>query len=268
MEVALIPPISLLKHTEKTQMQLMLPLAETLDRRDYMASYKWHLRSPSQYVIMDNGAAEAQKIDDKYLVYLAEFYEPNELAIPDHLGDMANTVKHAEDFIDRFGVRLVLDRQIKLGYVAQGCDAEEAFYGVQKIIARYGWMVDTIYLPRLLVKPKEGRNERIKLAYFINNTWGNTYDIHLFGASKYWPGEVCIASQLPYIRSIDTSLPYQLSFAMRTMKRVPGPGRLVDRPEKYFSQPDKLFPNIDTYVERYLMWARANTHTPSVKNVL
>src|SRR5574337_1048257 len=94
MEVALIPPVSLLEDTDKTTMQLMLPLEE-LNRIDYLASYKAHLKAPGQYVILDNGAAEANQVDDEFLVYQAEKWKPNELAIPDVLGDSTKDIRYA-----------------------------------------------------------------------------------------------------------------------------------------------------------------------------
>lgn len=264
MDVALIPPVSLLGDTARTDMQLLLP--QMWYNRVYMIEYSHMLRDPKQYVIMDNGAAEDERLSDEALVRFAAQYEPNEMAIPDHLGDMANTVAHARQFLDQYGMRLHEDHRIKLGYVAQGSDPEEAFYGVQKMVYDYGWLIDTIFIPRLLVK-NTNLTARLQLALDIHNTWKKRFDIHFFGASNKWPGEVIEAANTGFIRSIDTSWPYQAAFHKVPMRRSTR-GHIVTRPQWYFARNSAEFSNPDIYVERYLKWANhpGSTRTPSAKN--
>jgi len=261
MRVALIPPVSLLEDTEKTDMQLMLP---NVRNQIYQVFYRRHVRDPQQYVILDNGAAEKERISDAELMLTVRLLVVDEFALPDHLYDTEQTVAHADQFMKEHGKAIFDDMpEVALGYVAQGHDAIEAFYGVQQIVDKWGYAISTIFLPRLLVRTYD-LTARLQLAHLINDTWPDRFNIHLFGASKYWPGEVAAAQNLYYIRSIDTSLPYQLSFAKAKMRRRPE--KMVDRPQWYFQRARNEFSNSDIYVERYLKWAHANIPTPSVKS--
>lgn len=249
MEVALIPPVSLVEETQRTRMQLMLP--HMLQNEAYKNQYLKYLEDNSHYVILDNGAAEDYLADDDDLVHLAMWYKPDELAIPDVLGECQLTIDAGNRFLSTYGMSLKAQR-IKLGYVAQGADPQEALEGVRNMVFHWGWALSTIFLPRLLVKSSD-TSARLWLAHRVHEEFPN-YNIHLFGASPYWPGEVMYAKTYSYIRSIDTSLPYSYSFYGRKIKtRASVP---ISRPAEYFEKPATEFTNVDKNVMRYLEWTR------------
>lgn len=250
MKVALIPPIALLEDTHKTNIQLVLP--QNMREPAYRDMYSGHLANADQYCIMDNGAAEKELVSARDLFELASFFLPDELAIPDIIGDTGRTVEMAKVFcrtyaspLKRLGVRL--------GYVTQGKDIEEALSGVQEIVEAWGSHIDVLYIPRHLVR-RHNKSARIRLANDIRATWPKgQFDIHFFGASHWWPGEVlAIKRYAPFVRSIDTSLPYNYAYAGRALKAEAPP---VSRAQGYFHHGKSAFEGAEKNVERYLAWA-------------
>jgi hypothetical protein len=76
MYLALIPPVSLLDYTDRTDFQLMLPQLVSDDR--YAYTYGHHCKDHQQFVTLDNGAAEGIETDPKLLLEMAKFYKVNE----------------------------------------------------------------------------------------------------------------------------------------------------------------------------------------------
>lgn len=251
MDVALIPPISLLDETDGTTLQLMLP--QLLWNQKYADTYLQHCMSDDQYVIMDNGAAENHPIDHEELVHKALEFEPNELALPDVLGESAQTIVRSREFHRKYS-DLLLHRDIQLGVVAQGHDVVEAQYTVDRFADIFGTSIKTIYLPRLLVT-HETPTARIELARRIYETHGDKYQIHLFGCSRYWPAEVVAAKRYHYIRSIDTSLPFNYAYYGRLLKGG-AEANPVHRSDDYFMASGKKFGGYQINVERFMLWAK------------
>lgn len=228
MEVALIPPVNYMGFTHQTGMQLVLP--ELLHNREYREVVEEHLSNPNQYVILDNGAAEAKQPANDELVAIVEDLYPQEFALPDFLGNPHLTCAKAFEFLDKYG-ELFEDLPTRLGLVTQGKNAFEATWMVHKVLeSPYGHLIKTLYIPRLLVKATSDPLIRVKLANHFKKAYPHL-DIHLFGASPMAPKEALYASMVPSIRSIDTSLPFVAGFhevSIRLVKSVP------DRPQHYF----------------------------------
>lgn len=249
MEVALIPPACLVEDTKRTNMQLVLP--HMLHNEAYKVQYLEHFEDNNQYVIMDNGAAEDYLVEDDDLAHLAMWYKPNELAIPDVLGERQLTWEAGVRFLSTYGMSLRHQR-IKLGYVAQGGDPQDALEGVRNMMWMWGWAISTIYLPRLLVRYSD-TSARLWLAHRVHEEFPEK-EIHLFGAAAGWPGEVIYAKNVPFIRSIDTSLPYSYSFYNRRLRaKAKTP---ISRPANYFDKTAEEFTHVDKNVERFLEWAK------------
>jgi hypothetical protein len=238
MRLALIPPLAYLDQTHQTDMQLMLP--ELLQDYDYYTVMEGHLSNPNQYVILDNGAAEARQPAFDELMAIVEDLYPQELAIPDVLRNGPASIAKAESFLKTYG-SYFLTLPTKLGIVAAGANMFDAGKTVSFVMRRYAEYVDVIYIPRSLLADSQDPLARIKLANSFHKFWPDK-EIHLFGASTYRANEVQFASKLPYIRSIDTSLPYSSAAMNMSLRNSNGSGR----PDHYF---DLVF---DTEQQAYM----------------
>ena len=252
MRVALIPPIEHLGITHETDLQLLLP--QLLGDPGYRAVYENHLSNPNQYVIMDNGAAEEEQLGDDELVAVADDLFPQELAIPDVLADGVSTIDRALAFLDQYGEYFQYETPTKLGLVTQGVNEAEAIITVRAVLKHpHADAIKTLYIPRLLVDKTHEPYVRIRTAIALS---GHDRDIHLFGVSNWFPGEVRLARNYDVIRSIDTSLPFTAAFTYSTLPSLTrGPGR----PERYFDnvmdriQEACAIQNVQTFKE----WANA-----------
>ena len=181
-------------------MQLMLP--HLLRNSSYAEYYHMLCQDPTQYVIMDNGAAEsAQQYDDDALITIGATYGVHEIVATDHMGEADFSAAKTIQFIR---VADAMDYSGKIGVVAQGGNKAAAIECMREI-SRYVDF-DVIYIPRLLVKVDD-KFARLELAALFNHHFPNN-DIHLLGASNLWCTEFVEAAQIPYIRSMDTSMPF------------------------------------------------------------
>ena len=264
MELALIPPKALLDDTNLTKVQLMLPQLlisdETIALDDYSSTYREHCLDPSQYVIMDNGAAEKEQMSNEDLIKILRAYEPDEFALPDVLGDSIATILTAKIFfyahqtdLDNLNLRR---EELRLGFVAQGKTVHESVGTVVRMMT-YNWslQISTIYIPRLLIKETNNPNARFEVLAELWSRYGNRFEYHLFGAASTYPGEVTVASTYNELRSMDTSLPYQLSYARQEFSILDDdyPHPEIRRPKDYFNMSTEQFHyharNVSTYLE-------------------
>lgn len=262
MKVALIPPTSLREYTLLTNYQLMLPQLLETDLT-YAAHYKKLCDDPNQFVIMDNGAAEAEQPSFVDLLYKLIKFRPQEFAIPDVLGDADATINLCNKFFDECEDELIrlqtgLPDGLQLGFVAQGKDPKEALRTVKAIIhGPWAPYIDTVYIPRLLVK-KDDVWARIRIAQEIDELYGNRLAIHLFGASPLWCSELHEAARYaPFIRGIDSSMPFNYAHAGSHLSD----GYHHKRPDHYFHFARSLFnPYLATSnVKTYISWAEGNS---------
>jgi hypothetical protein len=119
-------------------------------------------------------------------------------------------------------------------------------------------MIKTVYLPRLLLDHGD-LYARVKLATVIHKAYPHL-NIHLFGTNRKWIREVYAASQeCPFIRSVDTSLPFVAAQAnVQLHTRLPLVGnRQLDFFEHAVSREERL---LATYnVDVFLKWARGES---------
>lgn len=264
MELALIPPKSLLMDTNRTRMQLMLP--QLLDNRPglfitpYSQIYKAHCDDPKQYVIMDNGAAESEQMTNQELLHLVTLYGPDEFAIPDVLGDSDATIAKAWNFFSHnqsqldllnSNRKLMKDANLKLGFVAQGKTVYDAIRIVDRMTS-FTWsdQIKVIYIPRLLVKESDNPQARIEVFNVLWERYKNRFEYHLFGAAPSWPNEITIAGQYK-IRSMDTSLPYVMSHHCEKPDKSTHKEE-ISRPFNYFNLSLDEFPDHLQYVDWFI----------------
>lgn len=224
--LALIPPISMLRMTEQTDCQLMLP--HLLGSRAYKNVYERYCRDPNQYVILDNGAAENVQVSFKRLCDIAWTYGVSEMVLPDVLGDGAGTMSYTEDSFSYIKDQKI-ESKFSYAVVAQGQTYEEA-----RGTAIHGIALGatTISIPRLLIKATGDPRVRIRLARELDSS---PVDIHFLGASPYATDEFRIVADVmdDKVRSMDTSAPFVYAW-----HNTEYPYKAVrDRPPGYFERP-------------------------------
>jgi uncharacterized protein YkuJ len=210
MHLALIPPFSMLETATSQKYQLLLP--HNFRNHGYAMWARDILDDDEQFTILDNGLAEGKQMDDIALIAMAAWYEPSELIVPDVLGERRASVDWARRFI--LLVQEESDDHPYTGsfaFVAQGKDWIEAIECVKQYVddPLLHPYVNTIMIPRHLVTAQQP-HARFLVAETLDK-WLNTpdVDIHFLGGSKYFPSELKYAARdYPYVRGMDTSMPY------------------------------------------------------------
>ncbi len=218
MQLAFIPPLSLLDTVVTRPMQLMLP--QHVD----IPTVKKHFlkaRRLGGHIILDNGANEGKTWSAEDLSVIAADFFVNEVVMPDVMGDFQTTFDQAKEFLgsDKKGFRT----GVAFGFVLHGrsyIDCVENYHtllSAPKLLEQIG----VIYLPRMLVT-EDALRTRVELADYIMSIKTPNRKlkkpIHFLGASPYWMREVKEAAKLANgslkrVRSMDTSAPYV--YAMR-----------------------------------------------------
>lgn len=251
MKLALIAPLSLLE-TQTTDYQLVLPhlLSTNEDYKIFTTLCNDDVYS-HDFVILDNGAAEqpGEQVDAFDLLCMCEDFPISELAIPDVLGDSEATYQELAKFFSQNEQQIVEVQHkrfdagrppLQFGFVVQGKTLEQARDLIHRVMSsRFATFFSTVYIPRLLIKESEDPIIRIKLAEHIHNVYKDRLHIHMFGCSHLYPREIRdIVKFCPYVRSIDTSLPYSATF--HSMSLMQSPSIFGERSEA-FIRPDGYF---------------------------
>ena len=203
MKLALIPPFQFLDDVFVTNTQMMLP--HLISHESYANRYRGFGELNSQFVIMDNGAAEDESIKDTELVAKAIEFRVDEVVAPDYLGESDFTVAKTIAFIQYCRGKYA-GAHTPIGIVAQGVDAIDALWCIMEILNKESDAISTIYIPRLLVKGYYDLT-RLRIAAKVSMHYPDK-NIHFLGASAKWPGEIIEAARSGIVRSIDTSMPY------------------------------------------------------------
>ncbi|MGW8180763.1 MAG: hypothetical protein ACWGQW_18685, partial [bacterium] len=158
----------------------------------------------TDYVILDNGAAEGQTMSWNQMFNLATSWPVNEVVLPDKLRNAEFSITNALS-AKKLG-RQLRDRGIKLMAVAQG----ETLAEVMKCIYAYAGMdyISVIGLPRVL-NAQFRTTSRLRLAESLANDRDlHGFELHCLGSHYPFPKEVYELAQLPNVRSMDTSMPW------------------------------------------------------------
>lgn len=241
--VALIPPRGLHGFAAYSDMHMTLATRACFTNDDYVEFYK----NNKQFKILDNGANEGAVAPADVMFEYADMVGAHEIVLPDVMGNRDRTVNAVDRFLDAHSMK-VLTRQCMA--VVQASTMRMAMNTVKY------WSQDphitTIGIPRIYADQIGLINARIDLAREINRLLGDRFYIHFLGAVVAWPLEVkAIAKYAPFVRSIDTSMPFNFTIAGRrleTEQRVKVP-RPVDYFTRDFGGLDKtlLKDNIETY---------------------
>lgn len=221
-KLCLIPPRGLEQHMLNGDM--IMSLAQLVAEPGEYSSTLLKMNK-SKFVIMDNGANEGEELSYLDLEYRANYLNIDELVLPDVLGNSTATLAASADFLRQRTVPL----KHYMG-VVQGEDLPQLHHLVDAYSKMRG--ITTLGLPRLLLK-QIGVSCRIDLANWIDANYSGRFALHLLGASSLWAKEVYYALKYaPFIRSIDTSLPY--NYGLKG-ERIDRSKRKIDRPIDYLT---------------------------------
>ena len=255
MRLALIPPIELLDTTARTDMQLMLP--HLIESDAYTYTYKKHCDDPDQFVILDNGEAEGERIGIDNLLDIAIDFGVDELVLPDVIMDADETQLKSATALNWIKRRFETDGvawDFSFMFVAQGKSYKEfiesAFWAASNS------QIQTIGLPRHMIKTCNDPEARISLADTLQLS-GKA--VHLLGGSPYYPNELDDYVWPSCVRSTDTSAPFNYAYADRYLAELQSGESYVKRPEMYFDLPVEQFDEDMTKqnIDQLIRWTQA-----------
>jgi hypothetical protein len=232
-ELALIAPHTYLHFTSYTNYQLMLP--QFLSNPGYAKQYGEYCHAGDQFVIMDNGAAEGVYISDEELISLVSKYAPDEIVLPDSMGNMLETVNRSKRFIGsviRWIDKFPVTPSLSFGIVLQGGNLDEIERQIDLMMEDHEPWIDTLYLPRSMNVRWTSRVARITVAEYLEHKLRGKLKIHFLGGSSLFVDELRqVAKNCPFVRGMDTSLPFNYAFAGRYILET---GIPIDRPAYFW----------------------------------
>lgn len=254
MRIALIPPVCMLHHTVKQELQMMIP--QGLDSEMYRRHYKWLGISNNYHVILDNGMFETgTPIDDQDLLDIAAEYKVSEIVMPDVRDDPDATIDRQDQFLslyDKWAGRI--PRPLKLMAVVQGKTAEEAQRYVNFVV-KAGRNNVVLGFPRRMTEDY-GPEARIVLMSWLAASYGSEFPMHMLGLSRANPMELQGAAKRlgSYIRGIDTSAPFVWTAENKHLDT----GDIVERQDDYMTMEAARFPGplVRHNIETLERWAR------------
>jgi hypothetical protein len=223
-------------------------LADCINNPDYIRTYR-DARQLGHYIILDNGCAEGDLATSHQLLAFAGTIKPHEIVAPDVLDDGERTLEMTLEFIhDDNGAT-----DYNIMAVLQGTSHEERKRYLRKYAKEDA--ITAIGVPKIQVRT-QGSDGRLKTVRYINQEYGDRFDIHLLGLNKKFPTEMF---DLPWgtttVRSMDSAQPYKVTEGGRLMTGLNAWG---DRRADYFSRQqivdDEL---LDMNIEVFKQWAGA-----------
>ena len=229
-KLALIPPVSLLDTAIGSDHQLALPHM-LASNEEYLNWYRAR-GDAGDYIILDNGEAEGEnRFKTHELIEMAVDIKADEVVAHDVMGDMEATKSATKQFL-RDVPNIHGSAGLKIGIVAQGENRSEVIDFVDYFLEHHALEFDTIHLPRHLIGSL-GPVGRISIAKALKQTYPSlfdAYDVHFLGAHYEAPAELLrLAHEMPEVRSMDTSMPYNYAYAGSGLT-----GGRHKRPEGYF----------------------------------
>jgi hypothetical protein len=203
------------------------------------------------YIILDNGLAEDQMVSNEKLFQRAMHYRADEIVLPDVMEDAQATLDRSADFLAEFHTEDfkfmgVLQSQGDIGSIHR---CIEGFAKMPKVTA--------LGVPRHLVD--KDLFMRLQVCQLLSDDYNrDRFEVHLLGTNSKKPHEIKgVANSYPWVRSCDTSMPYNYTMAGLDLSEA---HTQINRPPDYFDvrrtlNADLLYKNIDTYKR----WARGES---------
>jgi hypothetical protein len=255
-KAALIPPKGF--YNSAVQSDYHLVLAQITDP-NYIDVYG--NVPPDNYIIMDNGAAEGATVRDSILLHRARVLGVDEIVVPDEIGDSEGTIARAHRFFGSMQKEPDWSKYKYMGVVQSKGDHG----GIMECIHAFAEMpINVLGVPRHLVDyDKYGRYNILSMIKGYG--YHKRFEVHLLGTNPKWPSEISTIQEVhPWVRGVDSSLPYNFAIAGEKLSAKFRDHRTIGRPEGYFDRvptinAELLQDNIDTFMR----WARGIKGTAS-----
>lgn len=235
MKIALIAPVSCLELASKTGYHLVL--AQLLRRRDYATFYG----QTQGYKILDNGAAEGERVTMPDLAALAKDINADEVVVPDVMGDASRTIKAARAF----------ERWAEPGRQYMGVVQGKTVAEVIKCATALTFLdyITVLGVPRHLTYLH--RDLRVNFGESLHNMYDRDLPLHFLGSGED-PRETIRLSTLETARSQDSCVAFVASYAhsrLATFKYTKRPKDFFDFPYPNRQIGELLYDNIRTYLD-------------------
>lgn len=237
-ELALIPPISLLPLNRARNLHMMLPAG--LRNQHYARHYGYLCKCPDAYVILDNGMFESHSsVANPQLLQMAKDYDVDEIVLPDMRGDSTETLALQREFMHLYRAAYNLtDYPPKVMAVVQGKTKKECKEYIDQT-HNFLPLRDIVFgLPRRLTEDIAA-DTRIDLCEFIMKEYGINHPVHLLGVSRAMTQDVrYLARNFPdLVRGIDTDAPFVWTAALKHLDL----NETAERPPNYLNMSVKQF---------------------------
>lgn len=245
MKAALIPPKGYEDTALMSNIHLVLPLPPLIRNLNYVTTYvEAHKRG--DYIILDNGCAEAQLVDGSTLIRFAEMIGAHEIVAPDVMGDAAGTHILTRGFLQAFPNAA----NYNIMGVLQGKTKGDRIWLLNKF-ARMS-EITTIGVPKVLVD-QHGMHARLTVVEIINELFPDRFKIHLLGLSKTNPTEMLNTPFPETVRSMDSAQPYKLAQVGKALCAV---SPWAPRIETYFTHKRAIDPHVlKDNIQTFKDWA-------------
>ena len=232
MKLAFIAPTNALKHIS-SEGDIEFCLAPYCLKDKKYKQYFIKARKNYRYVIMDNGAAEGDIIDNDEYVKLAIEMRVREIIIPDVIGNMKETILKLYSFISKYGW-LLKENDIKLHAVIQGRTFKEYAEMYELLINEPS--IDVIGIPFRMnfnqLKFVSEYDRALNRLYFLDNIVTIKKEIHCLGSNNIY--EIIELNKRPYVRSCDSKLIARYGKALKILNKedVYKPKEKIEMDEK------------------------------------
>jgi len=251
-KLALIPPFAFAGDMLLSNYQLVLP--ECFRSDVYTAKvYAMRAQGRSDFIMLDNGAAEGNAWHPQALQAIAREFKVDEIVVPDMLGEKDGTL----DLLEQYEKELTPDelREFRHMGVPQG-QTEIEFMACIDAFAEKMW-IDTIGVPRHMLQTLGNKFARVRLANWIIQRHPGRFKVHYLGSSAQMLNEAkMLQVATPWARGMDTSMPYYAAFHGIDISEPDPP--IIARPENYFERAAFEFGR--AYLEANLMTLKGWLH--------
>lgn len=227
-QVAFIPPISHIQTAVMGSLQMAIaPVA--LKSEPYVKFYRQRAEE-GDYVILDNGVFEGERVELLDLIEVAETIGAAELVVPDVFKNREEstplTLESYEQLQGEFGGSFMI--------VPQGSDEEDwtgAFHDLWRELKGEDHIIWGV--PKWLARRHSSRQRLMNRVVEITRGDGEIPQFHALGLGSF--AEIRYFKEVPSLRGFDTSLPYVHGyFGTYLMETVFAD---LQRPANYFTEP-------------------------------
>jgi hypothetical protein len=202
---------------------------------NYISSYMYG-PDDDDFIVLDNGAAEGNMVGMGELLQRAVAYAADEIVLPDVIGNAEATINLVKDAMYQWrnhpvGAQVPVRAMAVVQSSGASSEWQECIKAFEKIDA-----IKTLGIPRhFLDKDKWMRHQVV--SWIKGMGLDERFEVHLLGTNPKWCTEVSfMAKNHPWIRSVDSSLPYNYAIAGVPLTDTMNRSIPISRVKDYFTK--------------------------------